>query len=353
MRSTSFTLALVTTAIQSATALQSFNLGHNWSAEFDSATCGLKIHKHVRGESVSRHTLFESGDQMLTTGRGDVDDIKIMIAGNIEKFPKRQTRSSHMECSDAVIKSNSFSVSGQIVVKEADEQAGVAAETTDFNFSFTASDENRMAFKAESGGANSAELGTNYLSMSYESPVDEEIYGMGLQYSEWDFKGKAVPLISAEGGVGRGLQPITLGMNKFMGGQGGTSVTSYAPAAQYITNKKRGFVFDQSSIGIAGFDEATTAEMLYWHQDTISGTLLYGKDFLAVSQELSKTVGTMRPLPEWALQGAVVGIVGGQEFVDEKYSMMKQLELPMVGIWMQDWVGEHTYPEGTRLIWNW
>ncbi len=25
----------------------------------------------------------------------------------------------------------------------------------------------------------------------------------------------------------------------------------------------------------------------------------------------------------------------------------------MVGIWMQDWVGEHTYPEGTRLLWNW
>lgn len=25
----------------------------------------------------------------------------------------------------------------------------------------------------------------------------------------------------------------------------------------------------------------------------------------------------------------------------------------MVGIWMQDWVGDHTYPEGTRLIWNW
>ena len=42
----------------------------------------------------------------------------------------------------------------------------------------------------------------------------------------------------------------------------------------------------------------------------------------------------MAPLPEWSLNGAVVGIVGGQEFVDEKYAMMKKLELPMVGIWM-------------------
>ena len=54
--------------------------------------------------------------------------------------------------------------------------------------------------------------------MTYGSTVDEEIYGMGLQYSEWDFKGKSVPLISTEAGVGRGLQPITLAMNEVMGG---------------------------------------------------------------------------------------------------------------------------------------
>ena len=25
----------------------------------------------------------------------------------------------------------------------------------------------------------------------------------------------------------------------------------------------------------------------------------------------------------------------------------------MVGIWMQDWVGEHQFIEGVRLLWNW
>lgn len=85
-----------------------------------------------------------------------------------------------MECNDADISSDSFSVTGQIVVKEANELAGTDAETTPFTFSFTAGDENRMAFKAEASGANSNDLGTNYLSMSYESSVDEEIYGMGL-----------------------------------------------------------------------------------------------------------------------------------------------------------------------------
>lgn len=93
--------------------------------------------------------------------------------------------------------------------------------------------------------------------------------------------------------------------------------------------------------------------MLYWHEDEISGTMLWGEDPMSLSQEMSKAVGTMEALPSWSLDGAIVGIVGGQDFVDQKYSFMKSCGLPMVGIWMQDWVGEHTYPEGTRLVWNW
>jgi hypothetical protein len=37
---------------------------------------------------------------------------------------------------------------------------------------------------------------------------------MGLQYTEWNFKNKKVPLIISEGGVGRGAQPITKEMNQ-------------------------------------------------------------------------------------------------------------------------------------------
>lgn len=82
------------------------------------------------------------------------------------------------------------------------------------------------------------------------------------------------------------------------------------------------------------FDGNQQTEMLYWHEDEISGTMLWGQDPLSLSQEMSKAVGTMEALPSWALDGAIVGIVGGQDFVDEKYALMKSLELPMCGIWM-------------------
>ena len=38
----------------------------------------------------------------------------------------------------------------------------------------------------------------DFMSLTYDSPEDEEIYGLGLQCTIWDFKGKQVPIISSE-----------------------------------------------------------------------------------------------------------------------------------------------------------
>jgi hypothetical protein len=61
---------------------------------------------------------------------------------------------------------------------------------------------------------------------------------MGIQHTIWNFKGTSVPLISIEGGVGRGLEPIST----IKGIDAGSNVTSYAPAMSFITNKNRAFV---------------------------------------------------------------------------------------------------------------
>ena len=112
-------------------------------------------------------------------------------------------------------------------------------------------------------------------------------------------------------------------------------------------------IFDPIEIGYADFQDPNNNELLYWHGTTISGTMFWGDDFLKLSQTLNKTVGTMRPLPDWVLQGGIVGIVNGEEYIREQYAKLKAHEVPLVGIWMQDWVGQYDFPEGTRLLWNW
>jgi len=64
--------------------------------------------------------MFESDKHFLSTGMGNVDDFKIMSAGNIAHFPKRATKSSYMECEPATISDTKFSVSGKVVISEKD-----------------------------------------------------------------------------------------------------------------------------------------------------------------------------------------------------------------------------------------
>ena len=58
-------------------------------------------------------------------------------------------------------------------------------------------------------------ISSSFMSLNIKSTADEEIYGMGLQYTVWNMKGQKVPVITSEGGVGRGLEPLTYFLNKF------------------------------------------------------------------------------------------------------------------------------------------
>lgn len=39
--------------------------------------------------------------------------------------------------------------------------------------------------------------------------------------------------------------------------------------------------------------------------------------------------------------------------MDETYAYLKNHSVPMAAVWMQDWVGLKSLPEGERLLWNW
>ena len=55
----------------------------------------------------------------------------------------------------------------------------------------------------------------DFIAFNMVADKEEEVYGFGLQYTVWNHKGLKVPIISSEGGVGRGLQPLTALLNEF------------------------------------------------------------------------------------------------------------------------------------------
>jgi alpha-glucosidase len=61
----------------------------------------------------------------------------------------------------------------------------------------------------------------------------------------------------------------------------------------------------------------------------------------------------MRPLPDWAHQGAILGLMGGTEVVRGKLAEAKNAGVRVAGLWLQDWVGTRRTSAGTQLWWNW
>ena len=196
----------------------------------------------------------------------------------------------------------------------------------------------------------------NRIFLLYNSDINESFWGFGVQYSFINFKGKRLPIYITEQGVGRGLEPLTTSINIAENGAGGDWHTSYATKPLYMTNRNRSFILKNSEISVFNLIPLDYVEMEVYvnNTDSIEFRIIYQNNPLDMISEITQYTGRMYPLPEWILQGGIMGIEGGQDYVMNKTLEMLDAGVNLIGIWIQDWVGNHTSSEdGTRLLWNW
>ncbi|VAH76004.1 unnamed protein product [Triticum turgidum subsp. durum] len=74
----------------------------------------------------------------------------------------------------------------------------------------------------------------NRVFLTYVSERDERFYGFGEQFSCMEFKGRRVPVLVQEQGIGRGDQPITFAANLLSYRSGGNWSTTYAPSGAVV-----------------------------------------------------------------------------------------------------------------------
>ena len=81
--------------------------------------------------------------------------------------------------------------------------------------------------------------------------------------------------------------------------------------------------------------------------------------FVAVSEglqairSLTEYTGRQAELPPWADDGVIVGVQGGTSAVRAVVSALSAAGVPLVAVWLQDWVGTRDTRWGSRLWWNW
>ena len=189
--------------------------------------------------------------------------------------------------------------------------------------------------------------------LTYHSHQAEHIYGFGMQYSRFDMKGRLVPILCQEQGVGRGLQPFSTAVNLTQGrGVAGDWWTSYGAVPQYMTSDRHSLVLEESEF--AQFDLR--------HDDNIrigvfanhmNLQLFAAKSPSELLEVYTRYAGRMKPLPSWVGEGAIIGIQGGLPRVRRIYQRLIQAGVPISALWIQDWVGKRKTSFGSQLWWNW
>ena len=136
------------------------------------------------------------------------------------------------------------------------------------------------------------------VSLLYSRADGERYFGFGQQYTYLDAAGSLVPIFAREGGIGRGLEPITAALNAFRRECGGDERTTYSATPHYVTSHLRSLHL--TSTEPAEFDLRTSgAVRVEVSATTMHGRMLTATSPLALLSAATAFMGRMKPLPAW------------------------------------------------------
>jgi Glycosyl hydrolases family 31 len=238
-------------------------------------------------------------------------------------------------------------------VEKRDEQLAISGRLTGtedpegigYKLTFSPVAEGRLGFEAE------VDRPFNRVYLTYASFPEERFFGFGTQFTYFDMKGRVVPILIREQGIGRGEQPVTWAVD-WKAGAGGDPFSSYASVPHYITSEARSLFLQNYEYSTFDLREKDRVQVCVFGP-RMRGQILSAGSPEGSIEQYTRYSGRMRPLPGWINDGAVVGLQGGTEKVDEVLEKLEALDAPVAAVWLQDWVGQRETSFGTQLWWNW
>ncbi|KAI4300889.1 hypothetical protein L6164_034216 [Bauhinia variegata] len=188
--------------------------------------------------------------------------------------------------------------------------------------------------------------------LTYASDKNEQFYGFGEQFSHMNFKGKRIPILVQEQGIGRGDQPITFAANLVSHRAGGDWSTTYAPSPFYMTSNMKSLYLEGYDYTVFDLTKQDRVQILI-HGNSVQGRILHGNSPCELIERFTETIGRPPELPNWILSGAIVGMQGGTDAVRHIWNELRNFDVPISAFWLQDWVGQRETVIGSQLWWNW
>jgi alpha-glucosidase len=191
----------------------------------------------------------------------------------------------------------------------------------------------------------------NRLWIKINSTKDEKIFGLGEQFSYVNLKGKKFPIWVSEPGVGRNKKYYITWLADISGKAGGNYYTTNFPQPYYLSSKGYSLLVEGSSYMNFDFTNNDYIEIEIWDFPKIK--FFYGESYKDITEKFTSYVGKQPILPDWALDGIILGIQGGTDTLFKKLEIAKKYGVKVSGVWCQDWVGKKVTSFGKRLFWDW
>jgi alpha-glucosidase len=193
----------------------------------------------------------------------------------------------------------------------------------------------------------------NRVFLHYRSAQDEHFVGFGQQLTYFDQKGRLLPVLVQEHGVGRGLPVVTQAVELAYGPRtAGAWYTTEVSVPHYLTTQLRSLFLENTEYCVFDLRAADRVEIELF-AGGMSGRILHGRSPLELIESYTQYAGRMQPLPEWVHEGAIVAVQGGTDRAMAKLQALVAADVPVAAFWIQDRVGQRTTPAGSQLWWDW
>jgi alpha-glucosidase len=179
----------------------------------------------------------------------------------------------------------------------------------------------------------------------------EAVWGGGEQMSYVMLNGRRFPMWTSEPGVGRDKSTeITRAMDA-AGNAGGDYWTTNYPQPTFLTSNRQAVHLDSTAYSVLDFTDPT-AHRVEVRQSEACFALFAESTLPALVSRLSDFFGRPAVLPDWALEGAIVGLKAAEASFD-RLDAVVAAGASVGGLWCEDWCGIRETSFGRRLFWDW
>lgn len=121
---------------------------------------------------------------------------------------------------------------------------------------------------------------------------------------------------------------------------GGDSVSSYKPVPHYISSRKVSLFLENKEYSRFDFSvpdrvviKVAVGASCDAKEKGVRGRLTDGHSFKDLVCEYTAYSGRMKPLPDWALDGVILGIQGGESVVETVVNRTLSAKVPVAALW--------------------